>query len=207
MDKEIKAFRSDDGWRSRGYLPHFDSAHVAQFVTFRLFDSLPRKTALKILGEIDAFPEEKRASEKRKRIEQFLDVGYGACYLRKGEVAEIVQDAFLHFDSIRYALHEWVIMPNHVHLLLTVNTGYTLSSILGSWKSYTARYANRFLSRRGEFWHREYYDRYIRNFVHYENVVDYIRNNPVKAGLCTRSSEWKFSSACHLVSPRSSAAC
>lgn len=47
----------------------------------------------------------------------------------------------------------------------------------------------------GPVWQREYYDRFIRDENHYEKVVEYIRENPVKAGLVEHAEDWKFSSA------------
>jgi putative DNA methylase len=70
-----------------------------------------------------------------------------------------------------------------------------LSTIIHSWKSYTAKKANATLNRRGEFWQREYFDRLIRNEKHFADAITYIHNNPVKAGLCNNPGDWQFSSA------------
>ena len=86
-------------------------------------------------------------------------------------------------------------MPNHVHVLLKAEPGDSLSSILHSWKSYTSNEANKILARRGEFWQEDYFDRYIRNASHFQDAIDYIERNPVKAGLCARKADWEFSSA------------
>ncbi|HEY8188950.1 MAG TPA: hypothetical protein VIF64_22975, partial [Pyrinomonadaceae bacterium] len=64
-----------------------------------------------------------------------------------------------------------------------------------SLKSYTAHEANKILCREGQFWLEDYFDRYIRNEEHFQNTVKYIENNPVKAGLCAKASDWPFSSA------------
>ncbi len=106
----------------------------------------------------------------------------------------------MHFDGERYDLIAWCIMPNHVHVLIEVKVD--LSTIVQGWKSYAARWAlahNEELAlgipNRKRFWMREYWDRYIRNEKHFENVRDYIHGNPVKAGLCRREEEWMWSSA------------
>jgi putative transposase len=112
------------GWHSRGYLPHFDSQDVVQFVTFRLADSLPKEAVLKLRGT--ARPESLR--------DELLDQGLGACWLRSDRIARIVEDAFLVFDGERYRLHAWTIMPNHVHVLLTVLPATPLGTIVSSWK-------------------------------------------------------------------------
>ena len=116
-------------------------------------------------------------------------------WLKELQVAQLVQDALLYFDDRRYKLPAWVVMPNHVHALLIPSSVNTLTNILHSWKSFTANEANKILKREGQFWQEEYFDRYIRNARHYADAIEYIENNPVKAGLCSRPEGWKFSSA------------
>src|SRR5882672_1169499 len=130
----------------------------------------------------------------RRRIEAYLDQGYGCCYLSDARVANMVQNSLLHFDGERYRLSEWMIMPNHVHLLAAPRSRYSLSDIMHSIKSYTAQEANKILGRKGRFWFEDYFDRYIRNAKHFENTVQYIKGNPVRAGLCASAREWRFSS-------------
>ncbi len=182
------------GWHSRGYLPHFDAGEVFQSVTFRLHDSMPQSLLetwkRELACESDEFDE-----KLRWRIESYLDQGYGHCFLSDARIADMVQNALLHFDGVRYRLSEWVVMPNHVHLLAAPGFANSLSDIMHSIKSYTAQEANKILGRKGRFWFGDYFDRYIRNGRHFENAVNYIKNNPVSAGLCHAPSEWRFSSA------------
>jgi REP element-mobilizing transposase RayT len=124
-----------------------------------------------------------------------LDEGLGAAWLRNPAVAEIVLNALLFFNNQRYTLHAWVIMPNHIHVLFTPTAGWTLTKILHSWKSFSAREANKVLDRTGEFWQPEYFDRAIRDERGFIAAVEYIEFNPVKAGLCANPQEWRFSSA------------
>ncbi|MEN6624808.1 MAG: transposase [Candidatus Sumerlaeia bacterium] len=192
------------GWHSRGYLPHFEGENLTQHVTFHLADSLPQHVLEKMNQQINAFPPEKQDLERRKRIEAWLDAGYGSCVLREPDVAVMVQRALLHFDASRYRLMEWAIMPNHVHVLFEPEDGWKMSEVVASWKKFTARRIRDFI-RAGiinpdidsshRIWHREYRDRYIRNELHFQNVVDYIRMNPVKAGFAARPEEWPWSSA------------
>ena len=125
----------------------------------------------------------------------FLDSGYGSCFLRDQRLAEIVEVALLHFDGHRYALHAWCVMPNHVHTLFTPTIEFTMSQIVHSWKSFTAHQCNKVLGRTGRFWAREPFDRYIRNQRHFLNALTYIEDNPVKAGLCGKPEDWRWSSA------------
>jgi putative DNA methylase len=136
----------------------------------------------------------------RARTEEYLNAGYGACYLRDPRIAHLVETALLHFDGDRYRMIAWVIMPNHVHVLIEVFEVYALCDIVHSWKSYTAKEANRILGRTGHFWFREYFDRYIRDERHFANAIQYIHNNPINAGLVDSAEDWPFSSASRFLS-------
>jgi REP element-mobilizing transposase RayT len=178
---------------NRGYIPHIDPGALTQFITFRLADSMPQ-TVLK------AWQNELGSGaitdvEKRKTIESYLDQNYGVCVLRDPRVAHIVEETLLKWDGDRYVLEAWVIMPNHVHILITPNQDQSVSVIMHSIKSFTAHSANRLLGKKGAFWSKEYFDRYIRDARHYRAVVSYIEENPVKAGLCHSPEQWLFSSA------------
>src|SRR5574341_1109150 len=151
--------------------------------------------------ELKSLPEREAEIERRTRIQDFLDSGYGECFLRDDRLAEIVENALLHFDGERYALHAWCVMPNHVHTLFTPETGFKMSRITHSWKSFTANKCNQVLNRTGKFWEREPFDRYIRNEQHYRNALAYIENNPVKAGLCEKPEDWRWSSAWRRAKP------
>lgn len=186
---------SDPHWHSRGYLPHFEAGDVPQSITFRLANSLPAKLLHQLQGELKHLPETQASRERRKRIEAALDQGQGDLHLANPRIAQIVENALLHFDGERYAIHAWCIMPNHVHVLTTPKTGHVLSAILQSWKSFTAKKANEFIRRHGKFWAPEYHDRYIRDELHYHSAISYIALNPVKAGLCRSADEWQFSSS------------
>ncbi|HKG15316.1 MAG TPA: transposase [Pyrinomonadaceae bacterium] len=179
------------GWHSRGYLPHFEGGEVAQFVTFRLKDSLPQSVVERWRRELTREDD----AALRRRVEAYLDEGYGAASLKQPQVASVIQDALLYYDGARYRLAAWAVMPNHVHLLATPCGGHTLSGIMHSIKSYTAGEANKLLGLRGVFWMEDYFDRYVRSSAHYERTILYVENNPVKAKLCRTPEEWPFSSA------------
>lgn len=183
------------GWQYRGYLPHYDGKSVVQFVTIRLADSLPQNVLESWRTQLQAETVENIDREILILAEKYLDKGYGECYLKREDVAEIVKSSLLKYHNERYKLIAWVIMPNHIHLLFKPVNDWSLSKILQSFKSFTASEANKILGRTGKFWMREYFDRYIRDTEHFEKAFRYIENNPVKAGLCEKPSDWKFSSA------------
>jgi putative transposase len=179
------SLRDARGWYDRGYLPHLDATEIIQFVTFRLADSLPSAVARGL----------KRQQDVWTSLEAHLDTGHGACWLRQPEVAAIVERSFLHFDGIRYNTLAWCVMPNHVHALIETLNGHRLGAIVQSWKSFTAKEANRVLGRMGDFWWPDFFDRYMRNGEQLSATIDYIENNPVKAGLVAQSIDWPWSSA------------
>ena len=157
-----------------------------QAVTFRLADSLPREAIANLQGTGPAAREQKQA---------LLDAGHGMCALRDPRIATLVEHALQFFDGDRYRLLAWVVMPNHVHVLIEAGTTHSLASIVQSWKRETARRANEMLGRQGPFWQSDYYDRYIRNGEHFYSAVAYIHRNPVIAGLVSEPQQWPFSSA------------
>ena len=186
-------------WLSRGYLPHFDERCLMQSLVFRLHDAVPLAVVQGWKDEL-AWVEGLSASdpgeiELRKRIAKYEDAGHGSCWLRDPRVAALLEGALLHFDDQRYRLIAWCVMPNHVHALVETREEWTLARIVHSWKSYTALAANQILGRAGDFWFREYFDRFIRDDRHFANAVGYIEMNPVKAGLVGRAEEWRWSSA------------
>jgi REP element-mobilizing transposase RayT len=184
-------------WHSRGYIPHWEAGEIAQAITFRLADSLPSSLLQRWEVELDRLANDSRDQERRKRIERALDSGHGSGALAQPAVGEIVENALLFFDASRYRLHAWVVMPNHVHVLVTPIGGESLSAIVHSWKSFTAKKASALLGRTGAFWATEYFDRAIRDEAHYANAVEYFAMNPVKAGLCGRPEAWRYSSSWH----------
>ena len=199
--RRVLSKESSYDWYSRGYFPHFDSDLTTQHVCFHLFDSLPQKLVRQWREEFERLRASKAVQESdlqrqhRERIHESLDACYGSCFLRNDQVAEIVENSLLHFDGDRYILHAWCVMPNHVHTLFTPKSGNKMSSIVHTWKSFTAHECNKLLDRSGKFWEREPFDRYIRNKRHFNNTVTYIEDNPVKVGLCARAADWQWSSA------------
>jgi REP element-mobilizing transposase RayT len=165
-------------------LPHFEAT---QHVTFHLADSFPKTVLRRLESELKLLPDEMRKVERRKRLDALMDAGHGSCILRKTHIAEMMQGSPQKFDAERYRLLAWVVMPNHVHVLFQTLNGWTVAKIVASWKKFSARVIcdtqrNNGEKANGPVWHREYWDRYIRNQKHFEKAVEYIQLNPVKAG-------------------------
>lgn len=180
-------------WHKRGYLPHNDAGTLIQAITYRLADSLPAEVLAKLDQELPLLPE--NTTERRRRIEGYLDAGHGVCWLKRPDIARIVIDGWRHFDSKRYQLIEWVIMPNHVHVLVQLVSPFSLPTVVHGWKSFSAHLINRALGRKGAVWQADYWDRFMRDREHLAKTAQYIRENPVKAGLAARPEDWPWSSA------------
>ena len=178
------------GWYSSKHLPHFDAPGTRQFITYRFADAMPASRR----NEWRAFLALEDEDEKQRKIEAYLDKGYGKCHLRDPRIAALVQENLWHHDGLKYRLQAWVIMPNHVHALTEI-WNVPMGEILKSWKSYTAKEANKLLGRIGTFWEEDYFDHYLRDDEHFRRVLHYIENNPNKAGLAKAPADWLWSSA------------
>ncbi len=179
------------GWRSRGYLPHFDASAICQTITFRLADSLPAEIRTQLDRELINVPQNQIALEQRKRLDTYIDAGFGSCRLRDPDAASVMRDLLLHGHGTRYHLAAWVVMPNHVHVLL--HPIEPVSRIVQRWKSISAHRIG--VLPGGHLWQADYWDRYIRDEAHFRTAVAYIEYNPVTAGLCRDPAAWSWSSA------------
>ena len=174
--------------------PHWTQDGCTYFVTFRLADSIPQ-SRIKEYEELRRKWEEHHHppySEKERerfnelfseKVNAWLDEGEGSCCLKNPEISKIVADTLLHFDGERYELDEWVVMPNHVHVLVKPLGKHQLAGILHSWKSFSSNQINRTLQQAGKFWQKEYYDHIVRDIDELIRIRKYIHNNPEKAGI------------------------
>ena len=182
--------RFEDIERTYGHLPHWTQGHKLYFVTFRLADSLPLEVLKRYEQEClymeqvirghGGLPEDwKRYEvEKHNKVLRYLDNGYGECPLKRPKVRQIVMDAFAHIDGKSCIVHAYVIMPNHVHLLIEIFEGESITKVVGGVKQFTAHHINALLGKKGKLWQREVHDRIIRNEAHYNHSLRYILHNP-----------------------------
>ncbi|MEI8386484.1 MAG: class I tRNA ligase family protein [Verrucomicrobiota bacterium] len=175
-------------------LPHWEQDSKYYFVTWRLADSIPADVMKGWNLEADAWLTNRRqplsAEEQEEfhslfsnRIEEALDAGGGSCLLNDPDVASLVESALKHFDGDRYDLSAFVVMPNHVHVLFHLKDGQDLAKTLHSWKSFSAHEINKALNRQETVWQEEYFDRLVLDGGHFAKLVEYIVNNPQRAGL------------------------
>ena len=176
----------------RRNLPHWQPQNAPLFLTWRLYGSLPaiRNTA-KALCDGDS------PGKKFKSLDVTLDkAACGPTWLRQENIAQCVLGGIrtgsktLNF----YELHAFVIMPNHVHFLLSPKI--SISRIMNGLKGVTARDANRLLNRRGQhFWQDESFDHWVRSAAEFDSIRAYIESNPVSANLVSNPQDWPWSSA------------
>ena len=182
-------------------LPHWRQPGTTYFVTFRLADSLPASRSIQLKQEqqqwlidhdihnmetLAKVPNDLRwqyAKTYHARWHELLDAGHGSCVLSEPEKRQIVVDALQHWHGTRLHLDETVIMPNHVHTLITPEPDWSLSECLHSIKRFTARAINKWLDRKGALWQDESFDHIVRSEAQLNHFRDYIRQNPIKAHL------------------------
>jgi hypothetical protein len=163
-------------------LPHIDVPGAPTFVTWRLWGSLPAEHSFRAehLSSGAAFVAFDRLLDEARS---------GPVYLRQPAIATVVMEQLRRVP----ALHAYVIMPNHVHVLWT--PAGSLADLVCQVKGRSACYANKILGHSGQFWQEEYFDRIVRNATEFDRIRRYIEFNPVKAGLVGSPDEYVWSSA------------
>ena len=169
-------------------LPHWHPDGKDIFITWRLEGTLPKNRYVP--------PKGLTSGQAFAWIDRFLDkASYGPSWMRRPEIAEAIAKSleFAQVELKSYALHAYVVMPNHVHLLIA--PAKPVAEIVHSLKGYTARAANLLLDRTGlPFWQRESYDHWVRD-GEFDRIVRYIDMSPVRAGLVAEPHLYPWSSA------------
>lgn len=187
--------------RHKNHLPHWQQGDALVFVTWRLADSMPQKKLSEWLELRDAWMKhhpkpwdetvEQECHKKfSRKLDEWLDQGYGSCVLNQTSNSKVVADALRHFDDQRYGIDSFVVMPNHVHVLFCPLGSYKLADIVQSWKGFSAREINTRRGTSGTLWQEDYWDRLIRSEEHLRFCRDYIRKNPEKAKLKDGEFVW-----------------
>jgi REP element-mobilizing transposase RayT len=213
----------------RRNLPHWQPLGGAFFLTWRLYGSLPKEALDRLADEKSRLeqqpirPDETprdRALRHSKGLFALADKMLagnisGPQWLKEEPIAQLVMNALFYHDANLYTLLAFVVMPNHVHVVLRpleekngeqikpadskANDApryIPLHRITQSLKGYTAREANRQLGRTGQtFWQEESYDHWVRDEAELGRIITYVESDPVRSGLVTRPEEWRWSSA------------
>lgn len=182
---------------SRNHLPHWSQAGCTYFITFHLGDSLPatklgdwrQQRAIWLELHPQPWSREVEAEYETRfahRIDAWLDAGEGDCPLRRPEIRRDVERCLLRFDDQRHDLDAFVIMPNHVHALITPRRGVHLFELLKGIKGTSARICNALLGQTGAtFWMEDSYNRIVRDAEELQAFRRYIATNPEKANLAS----------------------
>jgi REP-associated tyrosine transposase len=185
----------------RRNLPHWHPEGKSIFITWRLYGSVPASVLKKIRTArngcaTNASDSEDSPGKQFLQLDAALDSAkQGPLWLADSEFADYAEyPIWRGADLGRYDLHAYVVMPNHVHILL--NPHLPLAKISGVIKGVAARDINGRLGRFGKpLWQYESFDHWVRNSAEFERIRHYIEWNPVRAGLVARPEDWKWSSA------------
>jgi REP element-mobilizing transposase RayT len=195
--------------KHRHHLPHLQLTEQIIFLTWRLAFTLPKPMLEHIdqmrdtLQQIHArglYTSEELYLEYYQQLEKY-DTYLGKCELAgfslcAAGIGDMITETFRFYDGKLYELHCYCVMPNHVHLLVRpmqdeAGTFHKDSVIVQRIKSFTARQINTSRGFAGKVWCENYFDRYIRHEKDYYKVVEYILNNPLKAGLVKDPGHWR----------------
>ncbi len=194
----------------RRRLPHLYSHFGVLFITIRNNDGIPKHllrdyyTYANLMYKADEQAENPKESSYQTgkillaRFDEMLHkVEVKLNFTKNPEVTQALADTIHELAKTHYHLYAYTIMPNHVHLLIKPNKiddqTVELGEIMRLIKGRSARRMNQILGRKGTVWQREYYDHYVRNMREFDNIVGYILENPVKAGLVSYDEKWKWS--------------
>lgn len=175
-------------------LPHWRQAGATYFVTFHLADALPaakRNELVSMRREWESRNPPPRtetmwieyAKSMFRKVEEWMDSGYGECWFLQPQYANELQRAILHFHQQRYEVGCFAIVANHCHLVMRPFDDCELENEVGAIKSVVANFINKQESRCGELWQQESYDRIVRDEEHLYRVVQYIGANPRRTAI------------------------
>src|SRR2546423_1228343 len=185
-------------------LPHYQPQEGTFFLTYRLYGSIPISKIRELREQFELLKKSKDCNSRQlmhqlqakyfSHFDAVLDKKLNEPYwLRENEIAKIVSDSLHYNNGKEYELWAFTIMPNHVHALISLlKNSLPLYSILQRHKRHIARQCNKLLKRTGHFWEDETYDHLVTGDEEFENITNYILNNPVKAGLVNDWREWKW---------------
>ncbi len=206
-NEQVRLFDPTADWSVvERQLPHWTQAGTLCFVTIRMWDSIPKEVLQRMLREraewlarhgisssnpqwrsqLDQLDEQHQREFRHlvwRRWDSDLDECHGSCVLKNPRLASIVADSLRYFHGDRYELTDYVIMPNHFHLIAAFRDESGMLSQCESWKHFTATKINRLLGRDGRFWQQDGFDHLIRIPESFGYFRRYIADNPSAAHL------------------------
>jgi putative transposase len=199
---------------TRRHLPHWEQRDAFYFITWRTADSIPSEVMAKWLQDredwyalhgiatqeedwqkqIEELPETLHREFYRlftTKWHEMLDANHGKCLLRQVELRQIIAENLHHQNEVSYQLEAYVVMPNHVHVLVGIPGRDVMKRLCRNWKNYTAKKINAHLGSEGQFWQWESFDHIVRSAASLEKFRHYILENPQKARLSVdHSTAW-----------------
>ena len=187
-------------------LPHWSQAGTVCFITWRALDSMPKSVLNRWYADredwlrrrgidpkgidwkshFDQLGPDLRSEFVRtfsERWHRSLDACHGACVLKRPDLSEIVGESLRKFDGERYELTDYVVMPNHVHMMAAFVSEEGMLAQCEGWKHFQAVQLNRQLGASGRFWQQDGFDHLVRSLEQFEAFRRYIARNPEMARL------------------------
>ncbi len=185
--------------KTRRLFPHWEQDGCTCFITWRIADAMPAAKRRQWRAELDAWleqhPKPWDAAVRQEYhntfegpVQEWLDAGHGSCALRDPALRDIIASSFHHYDARRYHIGDYIIMPNHVHVLVTPLPGFTHREITAAWKRYTGHEILKRTGGEAPFWLEESFDDIVRSPAQLDHYRRYIRENPAKAFL--KPGQW-----------------
>ena len=181
----------------RRNLPHFYAQDAIYDINFRLANTIPKSLSDEyywtLKQEIKNKKTKKTSSLNTEIMDDYLDRKPNKIDWLRNEKIRLETISSINFNNKKlYSVIAFCIMPNHVHLIInTFNYPYTpLGEILKSIKQFSGNQANKVLNRQGQFWQHESYDHIVKSRNELATRINYVKNNPVKAGLVTSWRKW-----------------
>ena len=113
---------------------------------------------------------------------------------RKGCPEIFLEELFRYKKQFEFYLYAYVVMPEHIHLVLMPTDTAGISEIMMNIKRRSAWRMNQCLHRKGQFWLEDYFDHWERNSKQTAEAIGYVHNNPVRRKLVARPEDYPYSS-------------
>ncbi len=187
-----------------GRLPHWEVEDGRYFITIHLSGAIPAAGRVRLRAISEELSKTHRQAPQWltlqrsifSEMETWLDRAQWSAYFLESKLATMAVDAIQHRDKRGdWRTFAYVVMPTHLHLFCELGA-HGLKATLEDFKRWTGHEAAKLLPHleTDAFWQREWFDHWSRSDAEDDRIVEYIRNNPVKAGLVTDYRQWPYGS-------------
>jgi len=182
------------------HLPHWRQKGCTYFVTFHLADALPiavqrslnkqRRDLLARASALEDLEFEKHLQQLMQEEQNHLDLLHGSCWLGNPDILTKAREAMTFHEGTKMDTWCYVIMPNHAHALVRPINDAELEDVMGSIKAFLTQKIRAEFGQIKKVWQQESFDRIVRDKDHLRRCIQYIGNNPKKAGLQAEPLRW-----------------